>query len=87
MCLGLLLWRARVEGFQLGNMVGFQRRRLLRDLAEGVLWSFVLFALMLGGVFVIAFAIQRISGLPFEQLIMGDADSSFEVLPQWMTVI
>jgi membrane protease YdiL (CAAX protease family) len=86
-CIGLLRYRARVEGFQLGNMVGFQRRRLLRDLAEGVLWSIVLFALMLGGIIAIAFAIQRIAGLTFEQIYVGDADFSSIALPQWLTVI
>jgi membrane protease YdiL (CAAX protease family) len=85
-CLGLLLWRARVEGLRLSHIVGFQRRRLLRDLAAGVLWSMVLFALMMGGVFAITFAIQRIAGLPFEQVFVGDAAFSFEP-PQWLTAI
>lgn len=86
-CIGLLRWRARVEGFQYGKMVGFQRGRILRDLGEGLLWSIVLFALMLGGAFLTAFAIQTITGLTFEQILMGDADFSFEVLPQWLAVI
>jgi membrane protease YdiL (CAAX protease family) len=86
LCLGLLLWRARVEGFQLGKIIGFQRRQFLRDLAAGVLWSMVLFALMMGGVFTIVFAVQRIAGLTFEQIFVGDAQVSFEP-PQWLTVI
>jgi membrane protease YdiL (CAAX protease family) len=85
-CIGLLRWRARVEGFQLGNMVGFQRHRILRDLAEGVLWSIVLFALMLGGAFATAFAFQSIAGLTFEQIYVGDTDFSFNMVPQWLTI-
>jgi membrane protease YdiL (CAAX protease family) len=85
-CLGLHLWRSRVEGFELRPIVGFQRRRLLRNLAIGVLWSMVLFALPWVGAFAVLTAIQRISGLPFEQVFMGDTDFSFEPGP-WLTVI
>jgi membrane protease YdiL (CAAX protease family) len=42
---------------------------------------------MLGGIFVIVFAIQIIAGLTFEQIFVGDSDFSFIVLPQWLTVI
>jgi membrane protease YdiL (CAAX protease family) len=86
LCLGLLLWRARVEGLQLGKIIGFQRRRFLRDLAGGVLWSIALFASMMGGLFATVFAVQRIAGLTFEQVFVGDAQVSFEP-PQWLTVI
>jgi len=85
-CVGLLLWRARVEGFRLGSIVGFQRRRFLRDLGGGILWSMVLFVLLMGGIFVMFLAIQRIAGLTFEQIYLGDADFSFE-MPQWLMVI
>ena len=47
----------------------------------------VLFALMLGGAFATAFAIQTFAGLTFEQIFVGDTDFSFIVLPQWLTVI
>jgi membrane protease YdiL (CAAX protease family) len=86
-CIGLLRWRARDEGFELGNMVGYQRGRILRDVVEGVLWSIVLFALMIGGAFATAFTIQSIAGLTFDQIFMGDTEFSFIVLPQWLTVI
>lgn len=85
MCLGLLLWRARVEGFQLSSLVGFQRRRFLRDLASGVLWSVFLFALLMCGFVATLFAIQKITGLPLGQISMGDADFSFEA-GRWLTV-
>jgi membrane protease YdiL (CAAX protease family) len=85
-CLGLLLWRARVEGLQLGAIAGFERRRFLRDLGGGVLWSLALGALLYGGVFATLFAIQRVSGLSFQQVYMGDADFTFET-GQWLTVI
>ena len=85
-CLGLLLWRARVEGFQLRTMMGFQRSRLLRDLGSGLLWSMALFALLMAGMFVMLFVTQRMTGLSFTQIYMGDADFSIEI-PQWLTAL
>lgn len=85
-CLGLLLWRAQVEGFQLSTIAGFQRSRLLRDLGWGVLWSMALFALLMAGMFVTFFVTQRMTGLSFAQIYMGDADFSIEI-PQWLTIL
>jgi membrane protease YdiL (CAAX protease family) len=47
----------------------------------------VLYALLMGGVVAMLLAVQKISGLPFEQTYMFDADFSFEELPQWLMVI
>ncbi len=87
MCLGLLLWRARVEGFQLGAIAGFQRSRLLRDLGWGALWSMALFALLMAGMFVMLFATQKMTGLSFQQIYLGNADFAAIELPQWLTVL
>ncbi len=85
-CLGLLEWRARAEGFRLRDALGLRRGRLLRDVAEGALWSLVLFALALAGFLAAASAVQRIAGLTFAQLYLGEAELSF-ALPQWLTVL
>ena len=84
-CLLILLWRARVEGFQLRAMVGFRRSRFLRDLTGGLAWSILLFALLMGGVLATFLIIQSISGGSFEQIILGDADFTFET-GQWLAV-
>lgn len=85
-CLVLLLWRARVENLQLREIVGFRRRRSLRDLAVGVLWSMVLFALLMAGLFATMLAVQGIAGLTFEQAFGGEVDIAFDP-PQWLTVV
>ncbi|MGC9357033.1 MAG: CPBP family intramembrane glutamic endopeptidase, partial [Anaerolineae bacterium] len=84
-CLALLRWRAQVEDLRLREIIGFQRRRFLRDLGWGLLWSMVLFALMMGGFLATTLAIGGITGLTFEQIHMGSTDYAFEV-PQWLTV-
>ncbi len=86
-CLGLLLWRARVEGFQLRTMMGFQRSRLLRDLGSGLLWSMALFALLMAGLSAVVFAIQRMTGLSFETIYLGNADFSQIEMPVWITAV
>lgn len=86
-CLGMLLWRARVEGFQLRGMMGFKRSRLLRDLGSGVLWSMALFALLMGGMLAMVFAIQRMTGLSFEAIYLGDTDFSQIEMPVWVTAV
>ncbi len=78
-CLGLLLWRAQVEGFQLKDMIRFQRGRLLRDLGVGMLWSMGLFGLLMVGVLVVVFAVQGMIGLSFAAIYLGDVDFSFEM--------
>jgi len=85
-CLGLLRWRAQVEGFQLKDMLGFQRGRLLRDLGAGMLWSMGLFVLLMAGVLVVVFAVQGTTGLSFEAIYLGDVDFSFE-MGQLFTVL
>ncbi len=86
-CLGLLFWRAKLEGVHLSDMIGFQRRQFLRDLGLGILWSMLLYALMLGGIFVALFTIQSITGpVTFGQIFVGNANTSFQ-LPQWLAVI
>jgi membrane protease YdiL (CAAX protease family) len=87
LCLGLLQWRARVEGFQLAGMVGFQRSRILRDLFHGVLWSILLFALLMGGILAVMVAGKIFINLSLEQVFLGDEDFSSINLPQWMTAI
>jgi membrane protease YdiL (CAAX protease family) len=83
LCLGLLLWRARVEGFRLRDLAGFRRNSFLRDLAGGALWWIVLGALLFGGMFAAYFVIQSISGVSFD---FGNSDSPLEALPQWLVV-
>jgi membrane protease YdiL (CAAX protease family) len=78
-CLVLLRWRARVEGFRLRDMIGFQRGRVLRDLGAGMLWAMGLFVLLLVGVLVVVFAAQRLTGSSFEAIYLGDVDFSFEI--------
>lgn len=84
-CLALLRWRVRVEGLDMVQRIGFRRQRILRDLATGGLWSVALFAGLMAGVLIVALTIQRVTGLSFEQIYVGDADFSFE-LPAWVTV-
>ena len=86
-CLGLLLWRARVEGFQLREMMGWQRDRWLRDLGSGVLWSMALFALLMGGMLAVVFAIQSMTGLSFAQIYVGETDFSQIAMPFWLTAV
>lgn len=86
-CLGLLLWRARAEGFQIGALVDFQRSRFLRDLAGGALWWMVLGVLLYAGIFAIVFVIQQFSGFTLAQIFAGGGAAPSFALPQWLTVI
>lgn len=86
-CLGLLRWRAQVEGFSLGDMIGFARGRWLRDLGSGLLLSMALFALLMIGVFAGVFTVQGLTGQSFEAIYLGDVDFSQIEMPFWFTVI
>jgi len=87
LCLGLLAWRARVEGFNLWQPVGFSAQRLLRDLGWGLLWSFLLGALLLAGIFAVMLAIYGGSAFEsFEEMFVGEADFSIE-LPAWLALV
>lgn len=86
-CLALLLWRTRVEGFHFGEMMGFQGSRLLRDLGSGMLLSIGLFALLMGGVLTVVYAVQRMTGLSFEAIYLGATDFSQIDMPVWFTAV
>ena len=84
-CLALLLWRGRVENLQWGTIIGFERRRLLRDLGWGLLWSLILFVLMMGGVTAAVLTVRAVAGLTLQEIYAGTADFSVE-LPAWLTI-
>lgn len=87
LCLALLAWRARVEGFSLWEPVGFSWQRLLRDLGWGFLWSFLLGALLLAGIFAVMLILYGGSAFEsFEVMFVGDADFSFQ-LPAWLALV
>jgi membrane protease YdiL (CAAX protease family) len=87
LCLGLLAWRARVEGFDLWGAIGFQRRRLLGDLGWGLAWSLLLGGLLLLGVFAVMLAVYGAGAFgQFEAAFTGEADFSF-TLPAWLAVV
>lgn len=86
-CLALLRRRARVEGFSLSALIGLRRGRWAADLGWGLLWSLLLGAALLAGVFAVILLWQGPAGLTnFEQVFIGEADFSFE-LPVWLAVI
>jgi membrane protease YdiL (CAAX protease family) len=86
LCLGLLRRRAWVEGFALRDMIGFQRERWLHDLGVGVLLSIGLSALLMAGVIGVVFVTQKVTGLSFEVIYLGEVDFSFE-MERTLTII
>lgn len=86
-CIALLGWRARVEGFSLRAMIGLRRRWWAADLGWGLLWSLLLGAALLAGVFAVVLLWQGPAGATdFERVFVGEADFSF-TLPVWLAVI
>ena len=87
LCLGLLVWRSKVEGLDLGERIGLRRRTLLKDIAWGLLWSLLLGALLLAGILaVVASLTGSLASASFEAVFVGDADFSFN-LPTWLAVV
>jgi membrane protease YdiL (CAAX protease family) len=85
--LELLVWRSKVEGFHLKQMIGFHRHLLVRDLVTGIAWSILLGGLMLSGVFAVIFLLHGINGFAdLETVFVGDADFSFS-LPTWLALV
>ena len=73
-CIGLLLWRSKVEGFHLKELIGFDRSRLFHDVLMGIAYSTLLFIpYMLGGL-VIGLPIYLLSGSSIEQIFALNAD-------------
>lgn len=87
LCLGLLVWRSRVEGFSLGERIGLRRGQLARDILLGLAWSLLLGGLLLLGVFAVVLAASGFTGpLDFEGVFVGDASFDF-TLPAWLAVV
>jgi membrane protease YdiL (CAAX protease family) len=85
--LELLVWRSKVEDFDLKQMIGFQRHLLVRDLVTGVAWSVLLGGLLLSGVFTVIFLLHGTNGFAnLESVFVGNAGFSFP-LPVWMAVV
>lgn len=85
--LWLLIRRRNIENFDLKQMIGFQWHFLVRDLIMGVIWSLLLGALLLSGVFAVIFLLHGANGFAnLESVFVGNADFSFS-LPVWMAVV
>ena len=86
-CLGLLVWRARVEGFDLGAAIGFQARFLVRDILQGLGWSLLLGGLLLVAIFAVVFLWSGSLGpSAFQDVFVGGANFSF-TLPAWLALV
>lgn len=86
-CFGLLVWRSRVEGFEMKKALGLHWRSLARDLAWGLLLSLLLGGLLLSGVFGTILILRGPAGFAdLENVFTGGADFSFS-LPVWLAVI
>lgn len=85
--LGLLLWRSKVEDFNVRRTIGFEWHLLGRDLVMGVALSLLLGALLLIGVFAVIFLLHGRNGFAnLESVFVGNADFSF-TLPVWLAVV
>lgn len=85
--LELLVWRSKVEDFDLKQMIGFHRHLLVRDLVTGIAWSVLLGGLLLSGVFAVIFLLHGTNGFAnLESVFIGNANFSFP-LPVWMAVV
>jgi hypothetical protein len=85
--LELLVWRSKVEDFDLKQMIGFHRHLLVRDLVTGVAWAVLLGGLLLSGVFAVIFLLHGTNGFAnLESVFIGNANFSFP-LPAWMAVV
>jgi hypothetical protein len=86
-CLGLLIWRSRVEDFDLLGLIGFRWDSLVRDILWGLAWSLLLGGLLLIGVFGVVFSLYGTEALSsFEAVFVGSANFSF-TLPAWLAVV
>lgn len=86
LCLGLLLWRYRVERLSPMVIMGFRRQWWLRDLAGGLLLSLVLWAMMAVVIVAVVLVAHWNDGSrAFEKAFVGDADFSLR-LPMWLAV-
>lgn len=86
-CLCLLVWRDRVEGIDLVRSVGFERRRVVRDIGWGLLWSMLLYLLLVVGLFLTLLLLHGTAGFSrLDTLFVGDADFSFPV-PRWLAYV
>lgn len=87
LCLLLLSWRSRLEGFDWREAVGFRWGSLGRDLLWGLLWSLLLGGLLLLGIFSTVFLFYGLDGFAnLEQFFTGGADFSFQ-LPVWLALV
>ena len=87
LCLGLLIWRGRVEDFELKELIGFRRGLLMRDVFWGLALALLLGGLLLIGVFAVVFALYGTQGFAdLGTVFVGDADFSF-TLPTWLAFV
>ncbi len=86
-CLGLLLWRGKIEHFELKEMIGFRWRLALRDIILGLVWSLLLGGLLLIGIFSVVFLLYGSAGFADMQAVfVGNANYSFK-LPAWLAFV
>lgn len=86
-CLWLILWRSKVEGFEIKQIVGFRWRALGRDLAWGFLLSLLLGGLLLAGVFTVIFLLHGLGGFGnLGTVFAGEVNFSF-TLPYWLSLV
>jgi len=87
LCLGLLVWRARVEGFRLADMIGLRRSSALRDLGWGLLWSLLLYVMFALGLMTVVLAVGAARGALgsqwFIDVFVGTGDYAALSLPLW----
>jgi membrane protease YdiL (CAAX protease family) len=87
LCLALLLWRSKVEDWDIRETIGFRRRSLIRDILLGIGISLLLFGLLLLGVFGTLLLLHgRAAFTDLFAIFNGDADFAFS-LPSWLALV
>jgi membrane protease YdiL (CAAX protease family) len=86
--LALLIWRFHVEDLSIADVIGIRKGKVLTDVGFGLLWSFLLYCLLVIGMVFSVLCLRGAEGFAkFDNFLLGpNPDFSFRV-PFFVTVV